>query len=117
MALAGWPQLEFCQPMGGEPALRIGKSCIHSQEGRSLRASWRVGEEFGRGELSTPPPLGAPSPFTCASSAKGLYNLQAENAGYCRGTGGQLANQWMMILFTLLLPKLIIPCLHKRFGL
>lgn len=56
-------------------------------------------------------------PPTCASSAKGLYNLQAKNAGYCHGTGGQLANQWMMILFTLLLSKLIIPCLHKRFGL
>lgn len=30
------------------------KSCIHSQEGRSLRASWRVGAEFGKGQLSPP---------------------------------------------------------------
>lgn len=64
MALAGLASTGVLPADGGEPALRkIGKSCIiHSQEGRSLRASWRVGEEFGRGELSTPP-LEPPPPL------------------------------------------------------
>lgn len=64
------------------------------------------------GALTTPPHFRVRSPLTCASGSQSV-----RSTGYCHGTAGQLANQWMMMLFTLLLPKLIIACLHTRFGL
>lgn len=63
MALAGLALTGVLPTHGGEPALRrIGKSRLHSQEGRSHGASWRVVAEFGRGDLSLPPPFGETPP-------------------------------------------------------
>lgn len=90
MALAGLALTGVLPTHGGEPALRrIGKSRLHSQEGRSHRASWRVVAEFGRGDLSLPPPFGEPpSPLTCASRAKVLYNLQQKTQAIVQGLEG-----------------------------